>query len=326
NPLDLRQAFVAYHDEFAGGEFKIRVGRQEMAFDLQRFVSIRDGPNVRQAYDAAWADWERAPWRLIAFWSRPVQYRHQHPFDDFSDWDFQYGGFRVERNDVGPGALSAYYSRFKENGANYLDASGDEVRHILDVHYAGALAGFDWDLEAMGQTGRVGGKSVRAWAFGSRSGYTFSPFAWSPRVGLPVDAASGDRRPGDDTLGTFNPLFPNGYYVTLAGFTGYVNFVHLKPSISIKPIDSLTLLAAVGLQWRETVEDPVYVQPDNPVAGTAGRSGPWTGIYGQLRADWAITANLAGALEAVHFHVGDVIQRAGGHDSDYLGIELRFGF
>jgi hypothetical protein len=52
NPLDLRLAFVAYVDSFWGGTLKARVGRQEMAFDLQRFVSVRDGPNVRQAYDA----------------------------------------------------------------------------------------------------------------------------------------------------------------------------------------------------------------------------------------------------------------------------------
>jgi len=50
-PLDLRLAFIAYVDSFWGGTLKARVGRQEMAFDLQRFVSVRDGPNVRQAYD-----------------------------------------------------------------------------------------------------------------------------------------------------------------------------------------------------------------------------------------------------------------------------------
>ena len=49
---------------------KTRVGRQEMAFDLQRFVSVRDGPNVRQAYDAAWLDWEQRQWCVIGFWSQ----------------------------------------------------------------------------------------------------------------------------------------------------------------------------------------------------------------------------------------------------------------
>ena len=56
NRLDLRQAFVAYSNPFATGSLKVKVGRQEIGFDLERFVSVRDGPNVRQAFDAIWAD------------------------------------------------------------------------------------------------------------------------------------------------------------------------------------------------------------------------------------------------------------------------------
>ena len=56
NPLDLEQAFVAWVSPLGPGTIKLRIGRQEMAFDLQRFISVRDGPNVRQAYDALWAD------------------------------------------------------------------------------------------------------------------------------------------------------------------------------------------------------------------------------------------------------------------------------
>jgi hypothetical protein len=174
NPLDLRQAFIAYVDSFWGGTLKARVGRQEMAFDLQRFVSVRDGPNVRQAYDALWLDWERREWRFIGFWSHPVQYRHEHPFDDFSNTHFQYGGVRVERHDIGPGDLSAYYSRFIQDGAHFLDASGNERRDIFDIRYAGAQSGFDWDLEGMAQFGPVGSKDIRAGATGTRRGYTIA--------------------------------------------------------------------------------------------------------------------------------------------------------
>jgi hypothetical protein len=160
------------------------VGRQEMAFDLQRFVSVRDGPNVRQAYDAVWLDWEQREWRVIGFWSQPVQYRYEHPFDDFSSGHLQYGGLRAERQDVGPGELSAYYSRFIRDSARFLDARGDERRHNLDMRYAGARTGFDWDLEAMGQFGDIGGKSIRAWAVGGRSGYIMADLGWTPRLGL----------------------------------------------------------------------------------------------------------------------------------------------
>ncbi len=63
--LGLEQGFVTYSRRIGANEFKIRAGRQEMAFDLQRFVAVRDGPNVRQAFDALWLDWERGVWRVI---------------------------------------------------------------------------------------------------------------------------------------------------------------------------------------------------------------------------------------------------------------------
>ena len=250
--------------------------------------------------------------------------RQWPPFDDFSDKNLQYGGFRVERKNVGPGELSAYYSRFQLNDASYLDASGDERRDNFDVRYAGDSRGFDWDLEFMGQTGHVGNKSIRAWAVGTRTGYNLLNIPWTPRLGLQVDAASGDQHPNDQTLGTFNPLFPNGYYFTLAGYTGYVNLIHVKPSLTLKPTSTLTLMAAVGLQWRQTTADAVYVQPSNAVPGTAGTPGFWSGAYVQTRADWVITPNLAGAVEAVHYAVGDAIRRAGGRNADYVNIQLQY--
>ena len=326
NPVNIRQAFVTYGTDFAGGDLKLRLGRQEMAFDLQRFVSVRDGPNVRQAYDAAWANWTNDQWRLIGFWSQPVQYRDTQPFDDVSNSRLQYGGLRVERKDVGPGELSLYWSRFDQDAVKFLDAAGNEQRDNFDIRYAGKASGFDWDVEEMTQTGHVGAASVLAWAVGSRSGYTLANLPWTPRLGLQADAASGDGRAKDGHLGTFNPLFPNGYYVSLSGYTGYTNFIHVKPSVTVTPAKSVTILASAGLLWRETTADAVYVQPDSPVSRTAGHGDPWTGIYQQLRIDWAVTKNVATALEAVHFQAGDGVRAAGGHDSDYLGVEIRFGW
>jgi hypothetical protein len=57
NRLDLEQAFVAVTEKLGPGTFKFRVGRQQIGFDLQRFISVRDGPNIRQSYDALWADY-----------------------------------------------------------------------------------------------------------------------------------------------------------------------------------------------------------------------------------------------------------------------------
>jgi hypothetical protein len=83
-------------------------------------------------------------------------------------------------------------------------------------------------------------------------------------------------------------------------------------------------MGALGFQWRETTADAIYVQPNIPVAGTAGKGSTWSGAYAQLRLDYRFDAHLTGALEAVHYSIGDTIRQAGGHDSSYLGLELKY--
>jgi hypothetical protein len=138
--------------------------------------------------------------------------------------------------------------------------------------------------------------------------------------------ASGDKHAGDGKLGTFNPLFPNGYYFALAGLTGYSNLIHLKPSVTIKPAKTLSVTTALGMQWRQTTADAVYVQNMSGVPRTAGTGSRWTGAYAQLRTDWAVSANVTASVEAVHFQAGDTLRSAGGRDADYLGLELKFGW
>lgn len=326
NPLEVEQAFATLTEPLDDGTLKLRLGRQQFAFDLQRFVSARDGPNNRQSYDAAWADYEKGPWRFISFYSHPVQDRPFGVFNDFSSGALTYGGVRAERKLTESSNVAVYYSHFSQHNAHYLSVSGDEQRQILDIHYTATVDNFDLDLEGMGQIGHIANDHIEAWAFGSLAGYTFADVDCSPRIGIQVDAASGDTNPNDHSLGTFNPLFPNGYYVTLAGYTGYVNFIHIKPSLTLHPTKSLKLLLAAAAQWRETTADAVYTQPNIPVPNTAGQPGRYTGSYGQLRLDWAMTPSTSFAIEAVHFQIGDAIRRAGGHSSDYVGIQYAVGW
>lgn len=324
NRLDLEQAFIIITEPIAAGTFKFRAGRQQFAFDLQRFISVRDGPNVRLSYDALWADYEKGKWKFITFFSHPVQTRNIRCFDDYESNAFTFGIVRVERTIANFGNFSSYFAHFKQNDVFFPSVFGNEHRNILDIRFVGNATAFDWDLEAMGQTGNIANKNIRAWAVGSVSGYTFENVTLKPRIGFQFDAASGNRNNNGNTLGTFNPLFPNGEYITLAGYTGYTNFIHVKPSLTLKPIESLDITFAVAGQWRQSTADAVYIQPDIAVPNTVGRPGQYTGTYFQTHFDWQITPNINTMLEVVYFNIASVLRKAGGHNSTYVGIETQF--
>lgn len=71
---EVRQAFIDLNHDFTGGRYTTRVGRQEMAYGNQVFVTYRDSPNIRQTFDGLRASLNLKDGRkLDAFAVRPVE-------------------------------------------------------------------------------------------------------------------------------------------------------------------------------------------------------------------------------------------------------------
>jgi hypothetical protein len=322
--LGIEQGFVAVSESLGDGVIAIRIGRQENGFDLQRFLSVRDGPNVRQSYDGVSVAYTSGPWRLITLYTHPVENRNSSMFDDYSSPHLSLDLVRIERQVTSSSSLSAYVGQFRQDDAQFPSAGGNERRDLVDVRFTGVSGRVDWDAEAMSQYGRIGAQAIRAWATGVVIGRTFGSTSFRPRISLQFDAASGDKSPTDHQLNTFNPLFPSGYYFTTAGYTTYANLVHVKTDISVNPLTNVKLSAGVGVEWRETIADTIYTLPDVPVPDSAGRGSRYVGTYGQFRVDCGLTPHIALALEAVHFSAGATVVSVGGHDTNYFGAEVRY--
>jgi hypothetical protein len=295
--LDVEQVFIGLTESLGGGTMTLRLGRQLLAIDLERFHSVRDFPNLRQSYDAAYADYERGNWRVTGAYTHPVQTRDLRAFDDYSSNALTWAGIIVRRHILRSAQLSVDYDHYTHNAAVYPSVGGGERRNAVDVRFNGVHGALDWDLEAMNQRGRIGAKDIEALVFGSLTGYTLADIRWTPRLGLSVDFATGDRAPHDDRLETFNPLFPNGYY--LADYTGCPNLIHVKPTVTLHPVPVVSLLTAVAGQWRDTTADAVYVFSNVPLAGTAETPGRYTGTYGEGRGDWTITPHYSVAFDII---------------------------
>jgi hypothetical protein len=68
------------------------------------------------------------------------------------------------------------------------------------------------------------------------------------------------------------------------------------------------------------------VFPVIPIANSAGHGSAWSAAYWQERIDWEMDAHWSSAIELVHYQIGNALRRAGGHDSNYAGFELKFGW
>ena len=147
-----------------------------MDFDLQRFVSNREGPNVPQAYDALYLGYKRGAWTILGAYTPPGPNAGSAIFRRLRRIRHHtFSGLVIRRRLWQTSQLSVSYSRYTRDAATFTNVSGKERRANIDVQLTGNKNGFDWDIEAMNQTGRIGAHAIKAWAFGSSNRTAHSP-------------------------------------------------------------------------------------------------------------------------------------------------------
>lgn len=319
NRFDLHQAWLEIRP---APDTSLRLGRQEFLLGSGRLVSLRDGPNIRRAFDGGVLAISRGSVNLRAFALKTVDIRRPGFDDPFFEGDTLAGIYATVGAD--DNRIDIYYLALERNEAAYRGFRGPEERHSLGIRWAGKSRAFDYDIEAVGQFGQAGRSRIRAWTVASSVGWQLNDTPLQPRLELKSNITSGDANPADGTLHTFNPLFPNFSYFNDAALLSPQNHIDLHPNITFSLSPHVSISAGASWFWKARREDSIYRAPGLPFGGpTTARF-----VARELTTsiDWQPAPDTAVRLSFVHLQPGSALRQTGGQSASFgmLAIEQHF--
>lgn len=328
NRFDWHQAYAAVDvgPRSHSRRVSLRAGRQEFQFGSGRLVSVREGPNVRQSFDALRLVVRDELWRIDAFVSRPAS-TSVGVFDDHRDQTRALWGVYAVRGPKGasPG-IDLYYLGYEREQARFDQGTGRERRRTLGARLWGRADAIEFNTEIVTQWGTFGESRIRAWTLASETAYRL-PMRGSPRVATRADITSGDRDRTDGTLGTFNPLFPKGAYFGLIAPSGPLNHIDLHPTIEFAPYTNWTVSAGWLFLWRTSRDDGLYGVPGNLLR--SGRESParYVGHSPGIEVSWDATRHLSVTTDLAIFSAGAFLNESTPAQTiTYLGCWMTYKF
>lgn len=330
NRFDIHQLF--FDLRVLGDELPLtlRVGRQEMAYGSERFVSPLDWAMVRRRFDAVKLFSKGDVWDMDFWYAKPVPVQRKQRDRFNEDFDF-YGAYftykGIERHglDLYAFAVDDTGNRINPNGN-----AGDRSIYTLGSRFWGTTDDFDYEVEVAGQWGHWAGDTVQAWSFSLDGGYTFSECPWTPRFGAGFDWASGDRDPTDGMVGTFDQLFPfSHYYLGFLDLVARQNIMALNFNVSAWPVpEKVKTKASFHTFWLNDQTDALYnaggAVTRRDSTGTSGRE---IGHELDLTMLWKLDVHSSVLLGYSHFWDSDFIRQTGASQgADLFFVQYGFKF
>lgn len=328
NKLDLNQLFGDLR--LSIGELAtatLRVGRQELAFGSERLVSPREGPNVRQSFDAVRLILEALGWRADGFVSRPVKVKPDI-FDDTKDPTRAFWGVYAVGSPFSRGhGLDLYYLGLDHEDAIFDQGTADEHRHTIGTRLWGRFGAADYNIELLYQFGTFGRGDIQAWAASADVGYTLDRAPGRPRLGFKTEINSGDRDPSSPDLQSFNALFPKGNYFGEMALLGPVNVIDAHPSVAFVLPWGLGLVLDWTVFWRQSVRDGIYSPPGQLLRSGRVSRARFVGHQPGAKLEWRFDRHLSATVVYNYFFAGDFIKETGpSRDIDFVAAWVTYRF
>ena len=309
----------------------VRLGRQEFRFGSGRLVDVREGPNVRQAFDGVSLKWTSPSWTVTGFTVKPVLNRigvMDAPPDHATTFWGTYAVHPLRK--IRDGNTDLYYFGLARKNAAFEKGTQSELRHTVGARLWGAKGGFTYNSEANFQWGTFGTNDILAWSTGHDFNYTFRSVPLQPQFGVDGGIASGNHGDSRSALGTFNPLFPTGFYwgQGALGLNGPANVIAIGPHVGLRFTKSLSLVMDSHSFWRQSLEDGVYGLGVNLIVPGRGNSKRFLGNKPTVGLYWRPDRHLEVSAAYAYFIAGPFLTQASptGKNAGYAGVWTTYKF
>ena len=305
----------------------VRVGRQELNYGSGRLISVREGTTTRQYFTGGKIMYIRHNFAVDAF-VMEADAVNTGIFDNQATrqpnlWG-AYANLGIEKG----GNFDFYYLGIRRDNAEFEEGIAKEVRHTVALRYWKNGGGFIYNLEGAYQFGEFGSGSISAWTAAIDFGYTFEDMTFKPSVNLRNDYISGDRRAGDGSLQTFNPLYPKGGYFGFNPLIGPSNLIDLHPYLVLSMTDKLSLQTDIVFNWRYATGDGIYRPSGNFNTAGSSSANRYIGTTYLLSADYRFNNFWSFSCGGQYFKtgdfIGDIVTETA--DSKFFNVQVSFKF
>ena len=324
NQLSLHQAFA----ELKYTKCNIRLGYQEMYYGNHRLITVREGPNTRQAFDGMVIK-HKFKNGVIDFFAVSKVVSKQYVFEDESMHDGLYGIYGTQFFSNHKMGLDYFLVDFQSKARKYNYQSGFEDRQTFGLRLFSNLKSINFEFEGGYQTGKFNDLTIDAYSVLADVNLTVVS-SKKGIIGFAANVASGDKDRSDNKLNTYNLLYAKPAY-GLAVPIGATNIISFCPYIKINPIQKLNILAQVFFMARNSNQDGTYspgMIENRPKPNALFTSDKKTlGEFYVLETNYQQTKNLSFAFDASYFDAGSYPKATGkGKDVTYVSFKSTFKF
>lgn len=322
DPLEWHEGFVELRPESKLG-FGAVVGRHVVNYGDTRLVGSPQWAYIPRTYDGARVYWRTARVRLEGLFIAPVKLDSSR-FNKPVLGEHLVGTYNVVQLNKHVSA-DLYFLGRRQNRAGGFSGAGSLAVDSFGTRLFGPIGdGYRYSVEAVKQTGQIGGVPHRAYAWAAQVARRFST--------IPVDAyveykfASGESRPGRS--GAFDQLYPAAHdKLGHADVLGWRNVKNWRAQATWTGAPGLSVALMYNNSWLADARDAAYNLQGRPIARSAtGMDGTHIGqeldlYFAYRRSGWTAGAGYG------RFLAGEFIERTSpGRSPAYAYVFQSYSF